>query len=75
MKLKILSSQKDQSMVDAIPDVVEVVLRIRSENGKRYFGGAKDRIMAQISKEITDKDMLVNEVEAAFKREESCYFD
>ncbi len=53
--------------------IIKTTLRYRSAE-RRYHGGAVDRILAQIPKNITDKDVLINELDAAFSREENCYF-
>ena len=62
-------------MDDRLKEIVETVINNRMQTtGKRYYGGAVARIIAQVPKGITDKDVLVDELEKAFTREESCYF-
>ena len=54
-------------------EIVETTIRHRSNDGKKYYGGAIDRILAQISKDVNDPETLINELEAAFQREERFY--
>jgi len=62
-------------MDEHIETIVETVLLNRSNmTGRNYYGGAKQRIIAQIPKGLTTKEELIDELEKAFKREENCYF-
>jgi len=55
--------------------MIETIIRNRTSIiGKKYYGGAVERIMAQIPKGLTEKEKLIDELEMAFKREENCYF-
>jgi len=61
-------------MDEHVKTIVETIITHRQNmNGVRYYGGAANRIIAQIPKGITSEEELTNALEKAFDREEGCY--
>lgn len=77
--MKILSCPSDQNTAEyaskkEVIEIVETIISYRESTGHKYYGGAAARIIAQLPEHMGTKAELIDAVEVAFKREESCYF-